>query len=367
MKVVVVGGGVIGLSIAWRTAGRGFDVCLVDLEPGRGASGVAAGMLAPVTEVHYGEEELLALNLESSRRYPAFIADLEAASGVDAGYRASGTVTVARDADDLAALEELVAYQRSLGLDVERLGSRDLRRLEPGLAPGVRGGAVVVGDHQVDPRRLVASLLVACERAGVRWCRESARRVDGGSVALAGGESVEQGDVVVLAAGAWSGRIEGLPAELNSAVRPVKGQILRLQGRGSPPISRNVRGAEAYLVPRVDGEVVVGATVEERGFDATVTGGAVHDLLRAAIELVPDVAELALVETAAGLRPGTPDNAPMIGPTSSDGLVVATGHYRNGILLAPVTADAVAELLATGALPAEIAAFSPRRFERVRS
>ena len=367
MRVLVVGGGVIGLGIAWRAAERGLDVCLVDPEPGRGASGVAAGMLAPVTEVHYGEEDLLALNLESARRYPTFVADVEAASGIDTGYRATGTVAVARDADDLAALEELVAYQRSLGLDVERLRSRELRRLEPGLAPGVRGGAVVTGDHQVDPRRLVASLLAACRGAGVTWCRELARRIDGPSVALAGGGSVEHGDVVVLAAGAWSGRIEGLPGELKPAVRPVKGQILRLQGRRSPPISRNVRGAEAYLVPRRDGEVVVGATVEERGFDATVTGGAVHDLLRAAIELVPDVAELALAETAAGLRPGTPDNAPMIGPTSSEGLIAATGHYRNGILLAPVTADAVAELLATGVSPAEIAAFSPRRFERVRS
>jgi glycine oxidase len=366
MKVVVVGGGVIGLSVAWRAARRGLSVSVVDPEPGRGATGVAAGMLAPVTEVHYGEEALLALNLDSARRYPAFVAELEAVSGTDTGYRASGTVAVARDADDLAALEELVGYQRSLGLGVERLRSRELRQLEPGLAPGVRGGAVVAGDHQVDPRRLVGALLGACHRLGVALRREPARRVDGGSVTVAGG-GVERGDAVVLAAGAWSGGIEGLPPEVRAAVRPVKGQIVRLRGRGAPPITRNVRGADAYLVPRGDGEVVVGATVEERGFDTTVTGGAVHELLRAAIELVPEVAELALVETAAGLRPGTPDNGPLLGASTIDGLVAATGHYRNGILLAPVTADAVAEMLATGEAPSEIAAFSPRRFERVRS
>ena len=364
MRVVVVGGGAIGLSIAWRAATRGMAVTVIDPEPGRGASGVAAGMLAPVTEVHYGEEALLALNLESARRYPRFVADLEAASGIRTGYRASGTVAVARDADDLAALDELVDYQRGLGLDVERLRSRELRRLEPGLAPGVRGGAVVTGDHQVDPRRLVAALLSACRRAGVTLRREPAADIRRRSVILSGGEAVD-GDAVVVAAGAWSSGLQGLPAELAALVRPVKGQIVRLRGAGAPAISRNVRGAEVYLVPRIEGEVVVGATVEERGFDVEVTAGAVHALLRAAIELVPGVTELSLVETAAGLRPGTPDNAPLLGTTAGDDLVLATGHYRNGILLAPVTADAVAELLATGVAPGEIVAFSPRRFERV--
>ncbi|MDP8987725.1 MAG: glycine oxidase ThiO [Actinomycetota bacterium] len=363
MRVVVVGGGVIGLSIAWRAASRGMTVTVVDPAPGSGASAVAAGMLAPVTEVHYGEEALLELNLESSRRYPGFVAELEELTAADTGYRACGTVAVARDADDLAALDELVAYQRGLGLDVERLRSRELRRLEPGLAPTVRGGALVSGDHQVDPRRLVAALLEACRRCGVELLAERVVGVEAPAVALEGG-GTETGDVVVLAAGCWSGQLAGagLP------VRPVKGQIVRLRsGAGPLPIERNVRGVDAYLVPRAGGELVVGATVEERGFDAEVTGGAVHDLLRAALELVPDVAELGLVEASAGLRPGTPDNAPVVGRTAVDGLVAATGHYRNGILLAPVTADAVAELLATGEAPPGMAAFSPRRFEEVLS
>lgn len=360
MKVVVVGGGVIGLSVAWRAAQRGMEVTVVDPAPGQGASGVAAGMLAPVTEVHYGEEALLELNLVSSRLYPSFVAELEDDSGIGTGYRESGTITVARDADDLAALDELVAYQRELGLDVERLRSRELRAIEPGLAPSVRGGALVGSDHQIDPRRLVAALLEACRRRGVIVRREPAAAVEGRSVRLHDGE-LEAGDAVVVAAGCWSGGL-GVP----EAVRPVKGQILRLRGpAGNLVTTHNVRGMDVYLVSRRDGEVVVGATVEDRGFDTTVTGGAVFELLRAALELVPDVSELALVESSAGLRPGTPDNAPLLGSTGVDGVVVATGHYRNGVLLAPVTAGSMVELLATGETPAVIAPFSPRRFERV--
>jgi glycine oxidase len=365
MNVVVVGGGVIGLSIAWRAAGRGMAVTVVDPQLGGAASGVAAGMLAPVTEVHYGEEAMLALNLRSSHLYPDFVAELEEASGCTTGYRASGTLTVARDTDDMAAVDELVAYQRGLGLDVERLRSRELRQLEPGLAPGMRGGALVPGDHQVDPRRLVDALVEGCRRRGVSWRRERVTALRRHEVVLAGDER-ERTDAVVVAAGCWSGTIEGLAPDV-VAVRPVKGQILRLRGpAGQSLAGHNIRGLDAYLVPRSDGEVVVGATVEERGFDTTVTGGAVHDLLRAALELLPDVGELALVETSAGLRPGTPDNAPLIGLSGIDSVVLATGHYRNGILLAPVTADTVVELVATGQTPEAIAAFCPRRFDRTQ-
>ncbi len=362
MKVVVVGGGVIGLSIAWRAALRGMAVTVVDPSPGQGASGVAAGMLAPVTEVHYGEEALLELNLDSSRRYPGFVAALEEDSGADTGYRASGTITVARDADDLAALDELVGFQLGLGLDVRRLRSRELRQLEPGLAPSVRGGALVAGDHQIDPRRLLSALLEACRRRGVVVRREQAVAVGEGVVEVEAGGS-EAGDAVVVAAGCWSSDLGAMAGGMGLPVRPVKGQILRLRGpAGEPLTTHNVRGVDVYVVSRADGEVVVGATVEERGFDTTVTGGAVFELLRAAVELVPEVGELALVETSAGLRPGTPDNAPLLGATGVDGVVLATGHYRNGVLLAPVTADSVVELLVTGEAPPQIAPFTPHRF-----
>jgi glycine oxidase len=373
---VVVGGGVIGLGIAWRAALAGMTVTVVDEAPGRGASWAAAGMLAPVTEVHYGERPLLSLNLAAAARWPAFAAEVEEASGLPVGYRPGGTLAVARDADDNAALEDLYQFQLLCGLEVERLRSRECRQLEPGLAPSIRGGILAAGDHQVDNRALVEALLVACQRAGVRMVSGrvaelafEADRVTG--VLLAGGGPVPSpadgealaAGVVVLAAGCWSGGLRGLAAEVLPPVRPVKGQLLYLRGPADQPLcSRNVRGLEVYVVPRTDGRVVVGATIEEQGFDTTVTAGAVADLLRAALELLPDVAELELAETVVGLRPGSPDNAPMLGPAGPDGLVVATGHYRNGILLTPVTADAIAELLATGRAPEMIAPFAPGRF-----
>ena len=365
----MVGGGVIGLGIAWRAALAGMTVTVVDQAPGRGASWAAAGMLAPVTEVHYGEQALLALNLAAAARWPGFAVELEEASGRPVGYRPAGTLSVARDADDNAALEDLYQFQLRCGLEVERLRSRECRQLEPGLAPSIRGGVLAPGDHQVDNRALVEALLAAGQQAGVGLVEDRAAELatDGDrvtGVVLAGGERLAA-ETVVLAAGCWSGGLGGLAAEALPPVRPVKGQLLHLRGPADQPLcSRNVRGLEAYVVPRSDGRVVVGATVEEQGFDTQVTAGAVHDLLQAALELLPDVAELELVETVAGLRPGSPDNAPMLGPAGPDGLVVATGHYRNGILLTPVTADTVAELLVTGRVPGLIAPFGPDRFAR---
>ncbi len=360
----MVGGGVIGLGIAWRAAQAGLSVTVVDQTPGRGASWAAAGMLAPVTEVHYGERPLLALNLEAAARWPSFAAEVEDAAGRPVGYRPAGTLAVARDTDDNAALEDLYQFQLRCGLQVERLRSRECRQLEPGLAPGIRGGVLASGDHQVDNRALVEALLVACQRANVRFVegRVTELATDGdrvSGVVVGDGERLAAG-VVVLAAGCWSG---GLAAEALVPVRPVKGQLLYLRGPADQPLCHsNVRGLEVYVVPRGDGRVVVGATVEEQGFDTRVTAGAVGDLLRAALELLPDVAELELAETVVGLRPGSPDNAPMLGPAGPEGLVVATGHYRNGILLTPVTADAIAELLATGRVPELIAPFAPGRF-----
>jgi glycine oxidase len=363
----VVGGGVIGLGIAWRAAQAGLSVTVVDQAPGRGASWAAAGMLAPVTEVHYGERPLLGLNLAAAARWPGFAAEVEDAAGRPVGYRPAGTLAVARDSDDNAALEDLYRFQLRCGLQVERLRSRECRQLEPGLAPGVRGGVLAPGDHQVDNRALVEALLVACDRSGVRLLegRVAELATDGDrviGVVLGDGERLAAG-VVVLAAGCWSAGLGGLAAEAVVPVRPVKGQLLYLRGPADQPLcQRNVRGLEVYVVPRGDGRVVVGATVEEQGFDTRVTAGAVGDLLRAALELLPDVAELELAETVVGLRPGSPDNAPMLGPAGPEGLVVATGHYRNGILLTPVTADAIAGLLATGRVPDLIAPFAPGRF-----
>lgn len=364
--VIVVGGGVVGLTVAWRTAQRGLDVMVLDPAPGRSATWAAAGMLAPVTEVGYGEEPLLALNLDAAAAYPDFVAELEAAAGTEVGYRTAGTMLVARDGDDNAALGDLHRFQQSLGLEARRLRGRECRAEEPALAPSVRGGILVAGDHQVDNRALAEALQTACERAGVRFVPERAAvTVESGSVTgvrSAAGDSVSA-PTVVLAAGSWSGRVDGVPADARPPIRPVKGQLLHLRGPGEDPLlTRTVWGADAYLVPRADGRLVVGATVEELGFDTRITAGAVYELLRAAYELVPGVAELELTEIAVGLRPTSPDNAPLLGSSIVEGLVIATGHYRNGILLAPVTGAAIAELIDTGEAPESIAPFSPGRF-----
>ncbi|WP_432198455.1 glycine oxidase ThiO [Streptomyces sp. bgisy027] len=370
--VLVIGGGIIGLVTAWRAAQRGFATAVVDPEPGGGAAQVAAGMLAAVTELHYGEQTLLGLNLASARRYPDFAAELTDVTGHDLGYRRCGTLAVALDADDRAHLRELHALQRQSGLDSEWLSGRECRRLEPMLAPGVRGGLRVDGDHQIDPRRLTGALLAACERAGVVLHRAWAERVDvvrdrATGVTTTDGTALTA-DQVVLAAGSLSGRLAGVPDAAVPPVRPVKGQVLRLTvpQRYAPFLSRTVRavvrGSQVYLVPRENGELVVGATSEELGWDTTVTAGGVYELLRDAHELVPGITELPLTETRAGLRPGSPDNAPLLGPTELAGLSLATGHYRNGVLLTPVTGDALAHVLATGELPEEARAFTPRRF-----
>ncbi|MEV5486322.1 MULTISPECIES: glycine oxidase ThiO [Streptomyces] len=373
--VLVLGGGIIGLVTAWRAAGRGLTVAVADPAPGGGAARVAAGMLAAVSELHYGEQTLLGLNLASARRYPEFTRELEEAGGQRIGYRRCGTLAVALDADDRAHLRELHALQIRSGLDSQWLNGRECRRLEPMLAPGVRGGLRVDGDHQVDPRRLASALLVACERAGVDFHRSRAARltVAGGRATgaeLADGTRLSAGQVV-LAAGSESGRLAGVPDGVLPPVRPVKGQVLRLRlpevPAGSPAfLSRTVRavvrGGPLYLVPRASGELIVGATSEELGWDTTVTAGGVYELLRDAHELVPGITELPLVETCAGLRPGSPDNAPLLGPTELPGLQLACGHFRNGVLLTPVTGDAMAESLVTGSLPDVARPFSPARF-----
>ncbi len=366
--VLVAGGGLIGLSVAWRAAQRGLSVTVVDEAPGTGASYAAAGMLAPVTEAAYGEAPLLALCRTSLERYPAFVAEVVASSGMDVALRTAGTLLVGFDDDDMRALEVLHRFQCGLGLDARRLTAREARRHEPSLTPRLRGGLHVPGDHSVDPRQLHTALLGAAESSGVQVVRAriDSLRTDAGratGLRLVDGRELLAGSVV-LALGAWSASLTGVPA---LPVRPVKGQILRLSdadGLLDGTVRALVRGRHIYLVPDAGGGLVLGATVEEKGFDPTVTAGAVHELLRDAIEVVPGVSELVLVQTLARWRPGTPDNAPLLGSSPLPGLVLATGHYRNGVLLAPVTGDAVAALLTDGALPEEAAPFTTDRFER---
>ncbi|HEY6297973.1 MAG TPA: glycine oxidase ThiO, partial [Streptosporangiaceae bacterium] len=370
--VVMAGGGVIGTAIAWRAAAAGLDVVVVDPDLGNGATLVAAGMLAPVSESLFGEGELLRLNLLAVGRFGSFAAELEELTGHRVGLRREGTLAIAYDPGDQAALVRLTAFRRSAGLDAQELDSRACRALEPFLAPDVRGGVLFSGDWSVDNRRYAAALREAMRMVKVRTIRDRVVgvRVSGGRAA---GVRLEDGGkvdavAVVVAAGCWTGSVAGVPDAVRAAVRPVKGQLLRLRHpAGLPPVLTRsvraiVRGIDVYLVPRADGELIVGATQEERGPDQTVTAGAVHDLLHDAMSVLPVTSELILAETCVGLRPGTPDNGPIVGRCGPDGLLMATGHYRNGILMSPVTADAAVALL-TGQPPApEWAPFTPQRF-----
>jgi glycine oxidase len=354
--VVIVGGGIIGMAIAWRASQRGMTVTVLERDTvGQATSRVAAGMLAPVVEVEFGEagRRLLELGLRSAQIWPAFASELETNTGASLGLMRTGTLLVARDDDDARELERQLAFRQSLGLAVERLRPSEAREREPALAPTVRLALEAPDDHSVDPRLVVPALRKACEAAGVQL-REHApvarveldsasKRVTG--VGLQDGERVPAGHVV-LAAGPWSERIEGLPAAARVPVRPVKGQILRLRDPSGPGMLRGVvRFGGGYLVPRADGGYVLGATVEERGFELAPTAGGIYELLRDAHELVPAISELQIEELSVGLRPGTPDNAPAIGMASVQGLIWAAGHYRNGILLAPLTAELVTDLL----------------------
>jgi glycine oxidase len=364
--VAIVGGGVVGLCCAWRLAQGGASAVVLERgEPPAGATRVAAGMLAPIGELAFGEPELLRMTVAAAERYPDFVTELEAASGVSAGYARHGALHVALDRDEAAELRRVHDLQRSLGLDAEWLPPRRCRQLEPGLTPSFNGGVHAPAEAAIDPRRLTAALLAALQREGVELhagAEVCEALLDGGrveGVRTVDGRELRAG-TVVLAGGAWSGAEGWLPEEARPPVRPVKGQILELRSTtGAAPCERIVSSERVYLVPRPDGRLIVGATTEERGFDTTVTAGGVHELLREAYRLLPDIAEMELVEAMAGLRPGTPDNLPLIGRGAIEGLVLACGHHRNGILLAPITGEAVATLLCGEPLPDALAAAEP--------
>ncbi len=374
--VVIVGGGIIGLSAAWRARAKGLSVTLLERDAvGRGTSHVAAGMLAPVAEVEFGEagRRLLELGLRSAEMWPGFAAELERVSGEEVGLLRTGTLLLARDEDEARELERQLAFRQSLGLHAERLRASAAREREPGLAPTVRLALEAPEDHSVDPRMVLAALRRACEIAGVDIREQAAVEsveLDGAGarvrgVVLRAGERVPAG-LVVLAVGAWTGQIAGLPGDAHVPMRPVKGQILRLRDpAGAGLLTRVVRFEGGYLVPRADGSYALGATVEEKGFEMAPTAGGVYELLRDASELVPGISELQIEELSVGLRPGTPDNAPAIGPGAVEGLIWATGHYRNGILLAPLTAELVAAALAGEPQEPLAAACRPGRFATV--
>ncbi len=369
--VVVVGAGAVGLAVAWRAAQCGLRVTVLERagKAGAGTSSVAAGMLAPISETIATELPLMRLGLESVNMYPQFVEELQSATGMDPGYLRCGTLLAARDGDEAASLARELELRQTLGLTVHRLLASEARRLEPALAPTLRLALEIPDDHAIDPRKLTAALAQALTAAGgelrltaaVRGVSISNDRLTG--VRLDDGSEVPA-DNVVVAAGPWSSALDGIPDRAKIPVHPVKGQILRLHDpAGAGMLTRVLRMTGGYLVPRGDGRYVLGATMEERGFDTTVTGGGVYDLLRNAFELLPSVTELVIDELSAGLRPATPDNLPALGPGAIRGLHWAVGHYRHGILLTPITAELVVKaLVGEGAVPDE---FAPSRFAAI--
>jgi glycine oxidase len=369
LDAVIVGAGTIGLACAWRAARRGLRIRVLERDaPGAGATHVAAGMLAAVGEANWGEDALVRIALASARDWSGFAAELERDGGVESGYERRGALHVALDRDEAEELRRRFELMSSLDLGVEWLRPRGCRALEAGLSTHIAAGVHLPGEAAVDPRLLVPALVAAVEASGGEILVEAdvvdalfdGERIAG--VVTADGRE-HRAERVVLATGAWSGAAAWLPPAARPPVRPVKGQLLVLRGNVEQTVSERIIATErVYLVPRPDGRLIVGATVEERGFDLQVTAGGAYELLREAYRALPDVAELELVEALAGLRPGTPDNAPLIGPGAIDGMLLATGHYRNGILLTPVTAETIAAMLAGDPTPPEAQLAHPGRF-----
>ncbi len=334
---------------------------------GHGASWAAAGMLAAGLEAEPGEQALYALNRESQKLWPAFAAELEEASGMAVGLRREGTLMLALTRDDAARLKFNFDFQRSLGIALEWLSGAEARRREPHLTPHLAAAVFSPEDHQVDNRLLAAALARAFAGAGGALHEETsvdAIEIVGGRVTgVRIADQLRRADAVVLAAGAWSNEIAGIPHAARPAVRPVKGQMLALQMDPAAPLVRHVVwAAKAYMAPRADGRLIVGATVEERGFDPQLTAGGVLALLEGAWRAIPGIEELPIAEMWTGFRPGSRDDAPILGESGIDGLIYATGHYRNGILLTPITARAIAHHILSGETEAAIAPFRHDRF-----
>ena len=368
VDVAVVGAGIVGLSIAWRLARRGLAVAVFDRGAvGGGASLAATGMLAAAAELEPGGSELLPLCLESQSLWPAFRDELEEAAGMSVDYRSEGTLLVALGRDEVARLRSRYDLQCRAGLSVEWLGGPEVRAIEPGLRPSAAAGIFCRDDHQVDPRRVVSALRRALARCGahvIENCAPEALLQAAGRVAgLQFADASCRAPVVVVATGAWAAVNDGLLAGLMLPVRPLKGQALALRSPAEA-LRRVVWTEQVHLAPKAGGLLIVGATVEEAGFDAAVTAGGVYALLEGARRALPSTEEMTVEAIWTGLRPTSDDDAPIIGPAGLDGLLVATGHHRNGVLLAPVTARAVAELVLRGQVSGAAAAFGIERFDR---
>jgi glycine oxidase len=348
-SLLVLGGGVLGLGCAWAQARQGWQVTVLERDRcGHGASWAAAGMFAPQSEMVPGEEDLLPLLLESRSLWPDFAALLEEESGHPIHFRREGTLTVAAGHDEHRMLQDRAAYLEQAGCSLAWLSAAEARQKEPFLSRQITAALYSPDDGQVDNRALVTALIAACQQKGVclREQTNVARLKPDGCV-LENGEFLVA-DKVLVSVGSWAEKLVGLPS---LGIRPVKGQMLMLKMKAERPLLRHVVwGDGVYLVPRSDGRLLIGATVEEKGFDTTITAGALRDLLRRAFTILPGIDELPLLETWAGLRPGSMNGLPIVGASSLEGVAVALGHYRNGILLLPWTVQRITDHLTASLL-----------------
>jgi glycine oxidase len=372
-RIIIVGGGVIGLSIAWRLARENTrdEILLLDANrAGEGTSRVSAGMIAPIAEAGFEDPHFIKFARLSRERYRAFVSEVSRDADMPVVLGEEGSIIVAIHRDDVEAMRRVYEHRRHADLPVEWLTGSEAREMEPTLTPRVSAAMWIAYDGQVNPRALLPALVRACNRRGVE-VRESARvqRIVINDETVAGveldGETITA-DTVVVCAGAWSGTIDGMPADVVPQVRPIRGQILRLTRTTDFAMKHVVRGPRAYLLPKDDGTVVVGATQEEAGFDATPTAGGIKTILENAWEMVPSIYDLPIERVEVGLRPGTRDHLPLVGATRIHGLIMATGHFRHGILFAPTTADAVCRGILTGDFGEDVAAFAPDRFASTR-
>lgn len=364
--LLVIGGGLIGCAIAWEAAQRGLRVTVIERdEVGWGATHAAGGMLAPLAEAD-GESPFLRICCRSAELYPGFVAKLRDTVGLDVEYRTEGTIFVSLNETDDEELESRFRWQRDCGMNIERLSRANLLGIEPSLNPEVRWALLFPNDHQVNNRRLIKAVYAAACSAGVEFrTNTNAERLlirkDGGHQVIRGVQAdgkVFEAEKVVIAAGSWSSRIAETP---ETGIVPIRGQMVAVRN-AVPPVRHTIYSRRGYLVPRLDGRLIAGSTTENAGFECLNTAGGISTVITNALEIMPGFANQPIVETWAGLRPRAADHLPVIGPDASiRGLIHATGHYRNGILLAPLTALVVGDLLTGSSPEIDLTPFLPSR------
>ncbi len=375
-KILIIGGGIIGLSLGWQLVKKGMKVELLEKnKSGKDAgqfgqaSWVSAGLLAPQAELGFEEIELFNLCRKSLELYPMFLAELSKDSGVYIEVERTGTLFAGFDRDDAEFFKRLFDFRKEVGLPVQWLTGSEAREIEPLLSPKCSCGVWIPEDAQVNNRVMIEALKIAFEKCGGQLYEEhivEKINIENGKVVGAHFHDIDvEYDVVIVAAGSWSKQIEGIPDNILPPVRPVKGQTINLKMNDECMLTHSIRGyGNTYLVPKSDGRLTIGGTVEEMGFDNKPTAGAIKQLLEDAWEIIPSIYDLEIESIDVGLRPGSRDNYPIIGDSEIEGLFFATGHFRNGILLTPVTAYELSDWIVNGNKSETLNDFQLSRFHK---